>query len=62
VLASKSGYNMQVAVVSLGSLDMYIELACMGRQVGGCNSDQKYTYFLGLGRCRALPDEWFSRI
>jgi hypothetical protein len=36
VLASKSGYNMQVAVVGLGSLVMYIELACMAdRSMGG---------------------------
>lgn len=37
---------------------MYIELACMGRQTGvdGWNSDQKYTYFLGLGTCQALSD------
>jgi hypothetical protein len=62
VLASKSGYNMQVAVVGLGSLVMYIELACMGRQVDGWNSDQKYTYFLGLGRSQMLADERFPKI
>jgi hypothetical protein len=41
---------MQVAVVSLGSLAMYIELSCMGRHGDGWNSGQKYTYFIGLGR------------
>jgi hypothetical protein len=53
---------MQVAVVGLGSLVMYIELACMGRQVDGWNSDQKYTYFLGLGRSQMLADERFPKI